>query len=343
MVPDRPGSLQQHRPRQRPRHPRRRHHRRRRHDQPGSPRRRPGREACLLRNRRGDHHHRRRDGLRLHAAPAEDARDRRHQQLVGQQLPPVRPEGPGQRRHPGGHRQGRHRGVLRRQLRRRERRGERQPVQPGTLGDLGGRERRSSGCAATSPPTASSTTTCSPRGSARGGHTVAFGDRTGLTWPDISAPGVSISSSCDTTGTVIGPCPPGENDTASGTSMASPHIAGAAAVVTQANGSLSPAQVQDALTATASAVLGREREAGAPVAGRLRPREPRPGRRPGPRTRLVDRPAAGDQAGRTADAAGGRLAGLPQRHLAVRRSARHARRLGLGVVHRERPSGASTG
>jgi serine protease AprX len=88
----------------------------------------------------------------------------------------------------------------------------------------------------------------------KGGHTVALGDRTGLTWPDISAPGVSISSSCDTTGTVIGPCPPGENDTASGTSMASPHIAGAAAVVTQANGSLSPARVQDALTATASAV-----------------------------------------------------------------------------------------
>lgn len=88
-----------------------------------------------------------------------------------------------------------------------------------------------------------------------GGHTVALGDRTGLTWPDISAPGVSISSSCDTTGTVIGPCPPGENDTASGTSMSSPHIAGAAAVVTQANGSLSPARVQDALTATASPVL----------------------------------------------------------------------------------------
>ncbi|HET7194376.1 MAG TPA: S8 family serine peptidase [Nocardioides sp.] len=88
-----------------------------------------------------------------------------------------------------------------------------------------------------------------------GGHTVALGDRNGLTWPDISAPGVSISSSCDTTGTVIGPCPPGENDTASGTSMSSPHIAGAAAVVTQANPSLSPARIQNALTATASAVF----------------------------------------------------------------------------------------
>jgi serine protease AprX len=88
----------------------------------------------------------------------------------------------------------------------------------------------------------------------KGGHTVALGDRTGLTWPDLSAPGVSISSSCDTTGTVVGPCPPGQNDTASGTSMSSPHIAGAAAVVTQANPSLSPAQVQNALTATASPV-----------------------------------------------------------------------------------------
>ncbi len=88
-----------------------------------------------------------------------------------------------------------------------------------------------------------------------GGHTVALGDRTGLTWPDISGPGVDISSTCDSTGTVIGPCPPGENASASGTSMSGPHIAGAAAVLKQANPKLSPAQVQDALTATASAVF----------------------------------------------------------------------------------------
>lgn len=92
-----------------------------------------------------------------------------------------------------------------------------------------------------------------------GGHTVALGDRTGLTWPDISAPGVKVSSTCDSTGTVIGPCPPGENDTASGTSMSSPHIAGAAAVLKQANPDLTPAQVQDALTATAGAVFDADK------------------------------------------------------------------------------------
>ncbi len=84
------------------------------------------------------------------------------------------------------------------------------------------------------------------------GHTVATGDRTGLTWPDISGPGVKISSTCDTTGTVIGPCAPGENDTASGTSMSSPHIAGAAAVLMGANPKLKPKQVQQALTSTAT-------------------------------------------------------------------------------------------
>lgn len=92
-----------------------------------------------------------------------------------------------------------------------------------------------------------------------GGHTVALGDRTGLTWPDISAPGVKISSSCDSTGTVIGPCPPGENASASGTSMSGPHIAGAAAVLKQVNPALSPAQVQDALTATAGAVFDADK------------------------------------------------------------------------------------
>ncbi len=91
------------------------------------------------------------------------------------------------------------------------------------------------------------------------GHTVLTGDRIGNTQPDIMAPGVDISSSCDSTGTVIGPCPNGGNASASGTSMASPHIAGAAAVLLQANPRLSWAQVQKALTATASPVKAGDR------------------------------------------------------------------------------------
>lgn len=89
----------------------------------------------------------------------------------------------------------------------------------------------------------------------RGGHTVFVGDRVGNTQPDVSAPGVDISSTCDSTGSVIGPCPQGGNATASGTSMASPHVAGAAAVLTQAKPRLSVAQVQQALTATATPML----------------------------------------------------------------------------------------
>ena len=87
------------------------------------------------------------------------------------------------------------------------------------------------------------------------GHTVFTGDRFGITQPDLMAPGVDISSTCDSTGSVIGPCPEGGNATASGTSMASPHVAGAAAVLLQANPRLTPAQVQQAFKATASPVV----------------------------------------------------------------------------------------
>jgi serine protease AprX len=92
----------------------------------------------------------------------------------------------------------------------------------------------------------------------KGGHTVALGDRLGLTWPDVSAPGVDISSTCDSTGTVIGPCAPGENAEASGTSMSAPHVAGAAAVLKQVRPSLSAKQVRAALAATATPVKDAE-------------------------------------------------------------------------------------
>ena len=87
-----------------------------------------------------------------------------------------------------------------------------------------------------------------------GGHTVFTGDRIGIYHPDITTPGDSISSTCDTAGTAVGPCPPGSNTTASGTSMASPHAAGAAAVLLQANGSLSVDQLRSALQSTAKPV-----------------------------------------------------------------------------------------
>jgi serine protease AprX len=88
-----------------------------------------------------------------------------------------------------------------------------------------------------------------------GGHTVFAGDRIGVYHPDVTAPGSNISSTCDTAGTAVGPCPPGENTEASGTSMASPHAAGAIAVLLQANPKLTTEQVRQALQVTARPVL----------------------------------------------------------------------------------------
>jgi len=107
-------------------------------------------------------------------------------------------------------------------------------------------------------------------GGTQAGQTVFLGERIGVVHPDVAAPGVDISSTCDTTGTVVGPCAPGENTTASGTSMASPHVAGAVAVLLEANPSLTPTQVRWALQSTADPVTAVDDE-GEPVAGATAP------------------------------------------------------------------------
>jgi serine protease AprX len=82
------------------------------------------------------------------------------------------------------------------------------------------------------------------------------------TWPDISAPGDHIVSACRPylwICTVVGEQPrngPGPYDigtfeTMSGTSMAAPQIAGIVALLSQADPTATPAQIEDALKSTA--------------------------------------------------------------------------------------------
>jgi serine protease AprX len=97
-----------------------------------------------------------------------------------------------------------------------------------------------------------------------GGHTVFSGDRIGVYHPDVTAPGDLISSSCASTGVAIGPCPTYGNAVASGTSMAAPHVAGAAAVLLQANPMLTPADVRSAMQGTATPVTANTSSAVAP-------------------------------------------------------------------------------
>jgi serine protease AprX len=69
--------------------------------------------------------------------------------------------------------------------------------------------------------------------------------------PDVTAPGVNINS-CRATGTSLGPTvdPAGIFITLSGTSMATPHIAGVAALMLNKNPKLTPAQVKGIIMAS---------------------------------------------------------------------------------------------
>ena len=91
-----------------------------------------------------------------------------------------------------------------------------------------------------------------------GGHTFFTGDRIGIYHPDFTAPGDGISSTCSSAGVAVLACPPYGNRSASGTSMAAPHIAGAAAVLLQANPKLTASQVRSALQVTALPVYGTD-------------------------------------------------------------------------------------
>ncbi|HET9444196.1 MAG TPA: S8 family serine peptidase [Acidimicrobiales bacterium] len=85
-------------------------------------------------------------------------------------------------------------------------------------------------------------------------HVRFTGDRLGLYHPDLSAPGSDIVSAGTPTGAVVGPTGPGGRATASGTSMASPHVAGLAALLLEARPQLTPDQVRQVLEVTAGAL-----------------------------------------------------------------------------------------
>lgn len=83
---------------------------------------------------------------------------------------------------------------------------------------------------------------------------------TPATYPDLSAPGSSITSTCDPRLAFcnLGPSAEWSGDYAvlSGTSMATPHTAGAVALLLQARPELTPAQVEDLLQDTALKFTG---------------------------------------------------------------------------------------
>ena len=81
-------------------------------------------------------------------------------------------------------------------------------------------------------------------------HLSFSGDRIGLFHPSVSAPGVNIVST-GTTGAAVTALP-GGTASASGTSMACPHVAGVVALLLQKRPSLSPDEVKSILQVTSS-------------------------------------------------------------------------------------------
>jgi serine protease AprX len=75
------------------------------------------------------------------------------------------------------------------------------------------------------------------------------------TYPDVSAPGESITSSCRAylpiCSTGLEPLEGGDYNTISGTSMATPHVSGIVAQLFQAAPGATPAEIEAALEATA--------------------------------------------------------------------------------------------
>jgi serine protease AprX len=85
------------------------------------------------------------------------------------------------------------------------------------------------------------------------GHVSATGDRLGIYHPSVMAPGANIEAVCPTISLVSPGCAPGESTGAflDGTSFATPHVAGVAALLLQARPGLTPDQIRQVLEVTA--------------------------------------------------------------------------------------------